>query len=176
MLTNKMRHSIILGGKGKNRVVLIKSLIYTRVGRGAGVLCCKRSKRNQIKEDQICKRDFLETHATPRTTRAACIMNGAHFIGIVIHILSRIKCIDILTNTNFSIILNILNQCKKRKRNSYRNNSVQFLYSYKLNSFIEFCSLTNCVFIFFSNFHKNNLILIFLTEIFRSGFSTSVTL
>jgi len=34
MFTNKMRSSI-LGGKGKNIVVLIKSLIYARVGRGA---------------------------------------------------------------------------------------------------------------------------------------------
>jgi hypothetical protein len=39
MFTNKKRH-IIWGGKGKDWLALIKSLIYPRVGRGAlrGVL------------------------------------------------------------------------------------------------------------------------------------------
>ncbi len=32
MFTNKMRSSICLGGKGKDRVELIKSLIYMRAG------------------------------------------------------------------------------------------------------------------------------------------------
>jgi len=34
MFTNKMRDSAFLGGKGKDGVALIKSLIYARVGRG----------------------------------------------------------------------------------------------------------------------------------------------
>jgi len=35
MATKKMRHIWYLGRKGKDKVGLIKSLIYTRVGRGA---------------------------------------------------------------------------------------------------------------------------------------------
>jgi len=35
VLTNKLRLDIVCGGKGKDRVALIKSLIYARVGRGA---------------------------------------------------------------------------------------------------------------------------------------------
>jgi len=35
MFSNKVRCSIIWGGKGKDRVELIKSLIYARVERGA---------------------------------------------------------------------------------------------------------------------------------------------
>jgi hypothetical protein len=35
MFTNKMIGSIIWVGKGKDRVALIKSLIYARFGRGA---------------------------------------------------------------------------------------------------------------------------------------------
>jgi len=54
MFTNKMRCSIILGGKGKDRVWLIKSLIYARVRKGTLGVHYKRSK-----VDQKCK---LLTH------------------------------------------------------------------------------------------------------------------
>ncbi len=35
MFTNKNEKQHCLGGKGKDRIALIKSLIYARVGRGA---------------------------------------------------------------------------------------------------------------------------------------------
>jgi hypothetical protein len=50
MYKNKMILSIFWG-KGKDRVSIIKSLIYARVGRGPGGVCYKRSKRNAIKVD-----------------------------------------------------------------------------------------------------------------------------
>jgi len=44
---NKMQH--YLGENGKDRVVLIKSLIYLRVGKGAWGACYKRFKESQSK-------------------------------------------------------------------------------------------------------------------------------
>ncbi len=48
-----------LDGKGKNRVALVKSLICSRVERGAREALNKRSLRNAIKVDQNCKLIFV---------------------------------------------------------------------------------------------------------------------
>ena len=49
MFKSKENQSIALGGKGKDIVVLITSLIHARVGRGALRAHYKRSKETQSK-------------------------------------------------------------------------------------------------------------------------------
>jgi len=53
VFTNKVKYSIIWGGKGKDRVMLIKSVISMRVGRGAHGARCYRFKRIVVNDQKV---------------------------------------------------------------------------------------------------------------------------